>query len=238
MTYVNRLSDYFFVLGRWACVMDGEEEQFYVRTIVEGGEEEEQQQQQQEQQQRQQQEEQQQQHQEEEQQQQHQEEEQQQREPRDGKAAPLPTAPPAPPTQVQLVVPPLIPAPAPSPALPTACTDVQSIVERAVRVSHQKTIAKMGSRQGTGGGSTDIFVRELVSRICTVLSTDEFDEISDSVAELTDFVHTHLSVEKCVRQQLVGALGRAERPLSDGGDLGALKATQFVAALIGAVGSA
>jgi ATP:cob(I)alamin adenosyltransferase len=40
-TYVNRLSDYFFVLGRWACVMDGEEEQFYVRTIVEGGDEDE-----------------------------------------------------------------------------------------------------------------------------------------------------------------------------------------------------
>ena len=36
MKYVNRLSDYFFVLGRWACVMDGEAEQFYTRSAADG----------------------------------------------------------------------------------------------------------------------------------------------------------------------------------------------------------
>jgi hypothetical protein len=70
-----------------------------------------------------------------------------------------------------------------------------------------------------------------------VLSTNEFDEVSDSLAELTDYVHTYLSVDKGVRQ-LVGALGKTERPLPDGGDLGDLKANQFVDALIAAVGSA
>jgi hypothetical protein len=117
------------------------------------------------------------------------------------------------------------PAPAPPPAPEPAPSDLQSFIKQVVHVSHKRAIAKTSDASG--------FVDEVVSRICRVLDTDEFEV--ECLSRLRQFVQTtSQSLVPHPWSQLVGALGREEKPHGRG-DLGANKATEFVRALIEAV---
>ena len=115
------------------------------------------------------------------------------------------------------------PAPAPPPAPEPAPSDLQSFIKQVVHVSHKRAIAKTSDASG--------FVDEVVSRICRVLDTDEFEV--ECLSRLRQFVQT-ISQSLAHQNQLVVALGREEKPPGRG-DLGFNKATEFVRALIAAV---